>query len=85
MISVIIPSYCSQSTIIECIQSLVNQKIEEHFEILVVNSSADDTEEMVKEHFPNVEFVQLEQRVFAGTARNIGIQKARGGPSTADK
>ena len=78
MISVIIPSYCSQSTIIECIQSLVNQKIEEHFEILVVNSSADDTEEMVKEHFPNVEFVQLEQRVFAGTARNIGIQKARG-------
>lgn len=78
MISIIIPSYHSQSTIGECLQSLEAQRIEENFEILVVNSSFDNTPDIVKEHFPAVHFIQLEKRTFAGTARNTGIQEAKG-------
>lgn len=78
MISIIIPSYYSQSTIGECIRPLIAQRIEENFEILVINSSSDDTSIIVKTHFPTVRFIQLEKRAFAANARNIGIQKARG-------
>jgi len=78
MISIIIPSYHSQSTIGECLQSLEAQRIEEDFEILVVNSSFDNTPDIVKEHFPAIQFIQLEKRAFAGTARNRGIQEAKG-------
>jgi len=78
MISIIIPSYCSQATIGECLGSLIAQRIEEKYEILVINSSNDEIHKIVKEQFPFVEFIQLEKRTFAGTARNIGIQKSKG-------
>jgi len=73
MISIIVPSYYSQSTIKECLQSLMNQDIEEKFEIWVVNSSPDDTCAIIQQHFPTVYCIQLEKRAFAGKARNIGI------------
>ncbi len=78
MVSIIIPSYHSQSTIGECLRSLEGQKVEEDFEILVINSSLDKTPDIVKGHFPAVHFTQLEKRAFPGAARNIGIQEARG-------
>lgn len=78
MISIIIPSYYSQSTIGECLRSLTARRTKEKFEILVVNSSIDETTKIVKEHFPTVQFIQLEKRAFAGTARNIGIKKTKG-------
>ncbi|MFP4082795.1 MAG: glycosyltransferase family 2 protein [Candidatus Aminicenantes bacterium] len=78
MISIIIPCYHSQSFIARCLRSLFSQSTEEDFEILVVNSSQDETGEIVKKNFPGVRFFQLEKRVYAGKARNIGIQKAKG-------
>jgi len=78
MISIIVPSYRSQATIGECIRSLLAQKIKEKPEILVVNSSIDEIHEIVKAHYPTVHFIQLKKRAFAGTARNIGIQKTKG-------
>ena len=78
MISIIIPSYHSQSTIGECLRSLKAQRVKERFEILVINSSNDETQKIVNEQFPTVQFVQLEKRIFAGTARNLGIQKSKG-------
>jgi len=78
MVSVIVPSYYSQATIGECLRSLTAQRSKERFEILVVNSSFDETDKIVREHFPTVRLIQLDKRVFAGTARNIGIQKSKG-------
>lgn len=77
-ISVIIPSYHSQSTIEECLQSLINQSTEEDYEILVINSSDDETPEIVKDKFPSVRLIQLERRVSAARARNTGIREAGG-------
>jgi glycosyltransferase involved in cell wall biosynthesis len=78
MISVIIPSYHSQSTISNCVQSILDQEIREEFEIIIINSSQDETPSIIRSHFPSVHLVQLEKRVFAGRARNIGIQESKG-------
>lgn len=78
MISIIIPSYLSQSTILGCLQSLTSQKTDEPFEIWVINSSDDETPRIVQNNFPAVRIVQMHERVYAGTARNIGIHKAEG-------
>lgn len=78
MISVVVPSYYSQTTISECLRSLIAQRIEERFEILVVNSSDDETDKIVRERFPTVHFIQLDKRAYPGTARNIGIQESKG-------
>lgn len=78
MISVIIPSYHSQSTITDCVQSILDQEIQEEFEIIIVNSSQDETPKIIRSHFPSVHLIQLEKRVFAGRARNIGIQESKG-------
>lgn len=78
MISVIIPCYLSQSTISDCVQSILDQEIREEFEIIIVNSSQDKTPNIIRSHFPSVRLVQLEKRVFAGRARNIGIQESKG-------
>jgi glycosyltransferase involved in cell wall biosynthesis len=78
MISVIIPSYHSQSSIADCVQSILDQEILEEFEIIIVNSSQDETPEIIRSHFPSVRLIQLKKRVFAGKARNIGIQESKG-------
>lgn len=77
-ISIIIPSYHSQSFIADCIKSLKAQETEEKFEILVINSSQDETSKILKRDFSSVRIFQLKKRVFAGEARNIGIKKAKG-------
>lgn len=78
MISVIIPSYNSAHTIAACLESLLAQETTEEFEIVVVNSSDDDTAELVRNRFPAVRAVQLPGRVFAGAARNRGVEHSRG-------
>jgi len=78
LISIIIPSYFSQLTIRECIQSLQAQETEEEFEILIINSSPDETYKIIKKYFPNISLIQLKKRTSAGQARNIGIQRAKG-------
>jgi glycosyltransferase involved in cell wall biosynthesis len=78
LISIIIPSYFSRSTIEDCIQSLLSQDTKESFDIWVINSSPDDISDSTALQFPEVHLIQLPQRVFAGKARNIGVQKAKG-------
>jgi len=78
MISVIIPSYFSQFNILECIRSLKDQITKEKYEIIIINSSIDETYKIVKRYSSTISFIQLKKRAFAGTARNIGIQKAKG-------
>lgn len=77
-ISVIIPSYNSSSTIVQCLRSVVEQDIDEEYEILVVDSSTDGTEKMILRLFPTVTVLHQADKTIPGTARNIGAQKAKG-------
>lgn len=76
--SVIIPSYNSRDTIARCLESLLAQPCRSAFEIIVVDSSDDDTAIIVSERFPQVRLISQKERVLSGRARNIGVEAALG-------
>jgi len=76
--SVIIPSYNSEKTIAACLTSVLAQDFAEPYEVIVVDSSNDATPQIVREQFPQVQLIRREQRTGSGTARNLGVQAARG-------
>jgi len=78
MISIIIPSYNSEQTISNCLDSLLHQSFEGDFEIIVVDSSFDTTPEVVVSDYPVIKLIRLDKRTDPGTARNIGIDEAKG-------
>ena len=73
-ISIIIPSYNSKKTIIQCLNSVFNQSYEGIVQVVVVDSSNDGTDEIIKEFFPSVKLIHLRERTLAGAARNIGVK-----------
>ncbi len=77
MISVVIPSYNSAQTIEACLGALHQQNYLGAYDIILVDSSADDTPRIVAERFPNIHFIHLETKTDPGTARNIGIAKSK--------
>lgn len=76
--SIIIPSYNSEATIIPCLQSVTQQQFDEAYEVIVVDSSADATPEIIRQDFPQVTLIHSEKRMDPGTARNTGIKQAQG-------
>ena len=78
MLSVIIPSYNSESTIEKCLNSLLGQSFSGDYEIILVDSSSDNTPLIVTSKYPGVNYTHLDKKTDPGTARNIGIGKARG-------
>jgi len=77
MISVIIPSYNSNKTIEKCLNSILNQTYRDKYEIIVVDSSIDNTSDIVKNKFKDVKLVHLKKKTDPGTARNIGIRLSK--------
>jgi glycosyltransferase involved in cell wall biosynthesis len=76
--SVIIPSYNSQATIRACLDAITHQRFDEPYEVIVVDSSIDGTPEIIRQHFSQVTLIHRDQRTDSYTARNIGIDRARG-------
>jgi glycosyltransferase involved in cell wall biosynthesis len=77
-ISVVIPAYNAENTIALCLNALLQQDLDEQFEIIVVDSSQDATPRIIREDFPQVKLIHFDQRTDHGSARNIGIAQARG-------
>lgn len=76
--SIIIASYNVQETIVRCLQSLENQDTSYPYEIIVIDSSADNTPEIIKKTFPLVRLIQIPKKIFPGKCRNIGIKSSSG-------
>jgi GT2 family glycosyltransferase len=77
-VSIVIPSYKPDNNIINCIESIKNQKFNVSYEIIVVDSSPRDISNFIKMSFPDVEVIHLEKRTLSGRARSIGASKVRG-------
>jgi len=77
-ISVIITSYNARETIESTFKSLEEQKTSESFEVILIDSSADGSADIVESKFPHVKIHRFSERKFCGSARNIGISKAEG-------
>ncbi|MDA3897415.1 MAG: glycosyltransferase family 2 protein, partial [Desulfobacteraceae bacterium] len=78
LISVVIPSYNSMHTIRQCLDSVISQSINQPYEIIVVDSSGDQTPEIVGGYRQRVRFFHLSQKTIPAIARNIGIGHATG-------
>lgn len=81
--SVVVPSFRSRGTIERCLTSLLDQRTELAFEVILVDSSDDGTERLVAERFPpedhpRLRVIHLAERTLPGGARNLGIREARG-------
>lgn len=77
-ISVIIPSYNSQDTIELCLGALMGQKFNLNFETIIVDCSSDDSVDNIIAKYPQIIFDKQARRLNPGTARNIGVRRARG-------
>jgi glycosyltransferase involved in cell wall biosynthesis len=77
LVSVIIPCRNSEHTIRQCLDAIVNQRTSISFDITVIDSSTDQTPQIVEREFPSVRLIHLEKRTFAGVARNLGIRATR--------
>lgn len=75
LISVVIPSYNARETIRPCLRSVIDQDLEARFEVIVVDSSSDGTDEIIRQEFPRALLLRLERRTSAGEARNLGAAK----------
>jgi len=58
--------------------ALESQVTEQLFEVILVDSSSDGTADLVEQMFPAVCVLRFKERKFCGSARNIGIARARG-------
>ena len=79
-VSVVIPSYNSESTMRACLDSVFNQTLEaDRYEVIVVDSSTDATPEIVSREYPGARLIRLERKTLPGPARNIGVKHCRTG------
>src|SRR3990172_1999027 len=76
-ISIIIPSYNSEKTISSCLSSVLKQKTNLNYEVILVDSSTDKTPQIVKSNFPLVKLIHFKKKTYAGKARNIGVKTAK--------
>lgn len=78
LVSIIIPCYKSENTILKVLDALSTQKVKIKYEIIVVNSSDDSTQVLIRERYSWVKLVQLHHKTPAGIARNKGARIAKG-------
>lgn len=77
LVTVIVPCYQSERTIRQCLNAIINQQTSVRFDVIVVDSSSDQTAQIVESEFPSVRLIHLNQRTFAGAARNVGVRATR--------
>lgn len=76
-ISVIVVAYNSARTIRACLSALARQT-DRHFDLLVVDSSTDETPVIIQREFPHARLLHSDTRLYPGAARNWGVAAAPG-------
>lgn len=78
-ISVIIVSYNTKELLKNCLTSIIKHTKNIRYEIIVVdNNSQDESLDLLKKHFPQVQLIKNSQNIGFGRANNLGAQKAKG-------
>ncbi|MFZ5364069.1 MAG: glycosyltransferase family 2 protein [Patescibacteria group bacterium] len=78
-LSIIILNYRARGLLKECLKGIkmVHPKLD--YEIIVVdNASGDGTAQMMRESFPEINFIASEENLGYAKGNNLGIKKARG-------
>jgi glycosyltransferase involved in cell wall biosynthesis len=77
-VSFIIPSFRSRETIGATLESIRRQATDLRLEVIVVDSSADETASWIGSTFPEAQVLTSPERLYPGAARNLGAAKAKG-------
>ena len=78
LLSVIITTYNAQHVVARCLDSLRTQTAAGQFETILVDSSTDNTADLVANGYPDVKLLRFRERKYCGGARNLGIAAAQG-------
>ena len=78
-LSIIVPAYNSEDTIKECIESVIRQKTNIDYELVIVNDGSSDNTKIIVESIDDehIRIINQDNRGFSG-ARNSGIDEAKG-------
>lgn len=81
-LSIIVPVYNLESCISKCLDTLINQTIEDK-EIIVINDASKDNSGKIINNYSNqygslIKFIDLKENVGPGQVRNIGIESSNG-------
>lgn len=78
-VSIIIPVYNSEKYIEKCIESAINQTLD-NIEIIIINDGSKDSSEKIINKYLNKSNIKLisKENEGCGIARNIGIQNSKG-------
>jgi glycosyltransferase involved in cell wall biosynthesis len=77
-LSVIIPCFNARRTISKTLDAVCSQDIDCPFEVIVIDSSDDGTDTVIRTGYPQVRLYHLEEQTLPGSGRNFGITHARG-------
>ena len=78
-LSIVIINWNSREYLEKCLESLSRQRLGSDCEIVVVDgASYDGSDEMVRDRFPEVHFVQSPENIGYGRCCNLGARAARG-------
>ena len=78
-VSIIILNYNGRNWLNECLSTILNQNINEPFEVILVdNGSTDNSVEYVRTNFPQVKIIELDKNYGFAEGNNIGIEHAKG-------
>ena len=79
--SIIIPVFNTEKYLNRCISTLVSQS-EKNIELIFVDDLSTDNSKGIilsaQKQYSNIRYIQLEEKKFAGGARNVGISEAKG-------
>ena len=75
LVYVVVVTFNPKKWVHNCFTSLQNSSITPHI-IVVDNGSTDGSEDLIKNNFPTIDFIQTGKNLGFGKANNIGIKKA---------
>jgi len=75
---VVIGSKNARSTIVDCVSELERQCIDRIVELIIVDSSADGTAEIITKNFPNIKLIESTEDKFIPELWEIGINLSNG-------
>ncbi|HDF7650364.1 TPA: glycosyltransferase family 2 protein [Vibrio parahaemolyticus] len=81
VVSIIMPTYNSEQTVVESIQSVLSQTYKNWELIIVDDRSTDNTWQVIQTYadkYDNIRVYQNKENLGAGASRNFAIKKARG-------
>ncbi len=76
--SIVVPAWNGRAMLADCLRAVQRETSGYDVEVIVVESSNDGAREIILSEFPAIQLISSRERLSAGAARNLGIQRSTG-------